>query len=292
MVCAKQVFCNLNYLNPCMKEHSSITTKDNLKIAIFSNQLKSDKGVLVITHGMGEHAKRYSEMADFFTKEGFAVVGFDIRGHGMSGGRRGHTPGYDFLMDDIERVCSKVKTDHPSLPIFLFGHSMGGNLVLNFLLRKPNIFAGAIVTGPYLKLGFEPPKWKIKLAKLSANIWPSLSQPTDLELDALSRNKEVIRKYENDELVHDRITSAFFVNVHFAGQYAISHANEIKTPLLIMHGEDDRLTSPEGSKEFASNANSNVHLKLWKGLYHELHNEPEKKEVFQYELEWIEELLK
>ena len=275
-----------------MKEHSSITTKDNLKIAIFSNQLKSDKGVLVITHGMGEHAKRYSEMADFFTKEGFAVVGFDIRGHGMSGGRRGHTPGYDFLMDDIERVCSKVKTDHPSLPIFLFGHSMGGNLVLNFLLRKPNIFAGAIVTGPYLKLGFEPPKWKIKLAKLSANIWPSLSQPTDLELDALSRNKEVIRKYEDDELVHDRITSAFFVNVHFAGQYAISHANEIKTPLLIMHGEDDRLTSPEGSKEFASNANSNVHLKLWKGLYHELHNEPEKKEVFQYELEWIEELLK
>jgi len=275
-----------------MKEYTSITTRDNLKIAIFSNQLKSEKGLILITHGMGEHANRYGHMANFFSNEGFAVMAFDIRGHGCSEGKRGHAPGYDYLMDDLDRVYLKVKTDYPSLPIFLFGHSMGGNLVLNFLLRKQKELNGAIVTGPYLRLGFEPPKWKIILAKLSANIWPSLSQPTELELDALSRNQDVIHKYEDDELVHDRITSAFFVNVHFAGQYAISHANEIKTPLLIMHGEDDRLTSPEGSKEFASNANSNVHLKLWKGLYHELHNEPEKKEVFQYELEWIEELLK
>ena len=169
---------------------------------------------------------------------------------------------------------------------------MGGNLVINFLLRKQKELDGAIVTGPYLRLGFEPPKWKIILAKLSANIWPSLSQPTALELDALSRNQDVIHKYEDDELVHDRITSAFFVNVHFAGQYAIEHAAEIKKPLLIMHGTDDRLTSPEGSKAFASNANGNVKLKLWNGLYHELHNEPEQEEVFRYELEWINGLLK
>ena len=194
-------------------------------------------------------------------------------------------------MDDIERVHTQVKKDYPSLPIFLFGHSMGGNLVLNFLLRKPNSICGAIVTGAYLKLGFEPPKWKIILAKLSSSIWPTLSQPTELELDALSRNKEVIRKYENDELVHDRITSAFFINVHFAGQYVIDHANEIKTPLLVMHGMEDRLTSPKGSQEFASNSGENVHLKMWDGLYHELHNEPEKQEIFNYEMEWMNKLL-
>jgi alpha-beta hydrolase superfamily lysophospholipase len=194
-------------------------------------------------------------------------------------------------MDDIERVYNQVKKDYPSLPIFLFGHSMGGNLVLNYLLRKPNNICGAIVTGAYLKLGFEPPKWKIILAKLSSSIWPTLSQPTELELDALSRNKEVIRKYENDVLVHDQITSAFFINVHFAGQYAIDHANEIKTPLLVMHGIEDRLTSPTGSQEFASNAGKNVHLKMWDGLYHELHNEPEKQEIFNYEMEWMNKLL-
>ncbi|MDA7762848.1 lysophospholipase [Crocinitomicaceae bacterium] len=275
-----------------MKEYTSITTRDNLKIAIFSNQLKSEKGLILITHGMGEHANRYGHMANFFSNEGFAVMAFDIRGHGCSEGKRGHAPGYDYLMDDLDRVYLKVKTDYPSLPIFLFGHSMGGNLVINFLLRKQKELDGAIVTGPYLRLGFEPPKWKIILAKLSANIWPSLSQPTALELDALSRNQDVIHKYEDDELVHDRITSAFFVNVHFAGQYAIEHAGEIKKPLLIMHGTDDRLTSPEGSKAFASNANGNVKLKLWNGLYHELHNEPEQEEVFRYELEWINGLLK
>jgi len=274
-----------------MKEYSSITSLDNLKISIFSNQLKSEKGLVLITHGMGEHANRYGHMANFFSKEGFTVIAFDIRGHGCSQGKRGHTPSYGHLMDDMERVYLKIKADYPSLPIFLFGHSMGGNLVLNFLLRKPNELKGAMVTGPYLRLGFEPPKWKIILAKLSANIWPSLSQPTELELDALSRNQEVIRKYEDDELVHDRITSAFFVNVHFAGQYAIDHAGEIKTPLLIMHGSDDRLTSPEGSRAFATNAKENVKLKLWNGLYHELHNEPEQEEVFNYELEWINKLL-
>ena len=274
-----------------MKEYKSILCKDGLKIATFSNHFKSEKGVIIITHGMGEHSMRYMEMADFYTKEGYTVISFDIRGHGLSEGKRGHTPGYDFLMDNIERVYSQVKKDYPSLPIFLFGHSMGGNLVLNFLLRKPNSICGAIVTGAYLKLGFEPPKWKIILAKLSSSIWPTLSQPTELELDALSRNKEVIRKYENDELVHDRITSAFFINVHFAGQYVIDHANEIKTPLLVMHGMEDRLTSPKGSQEFASNAGENVHLRIWDGLYHELHNEPEKQEIFNYEIEWINKLL-
>ncbi len=274
-----------------MKEYTSILSKDGLKITTFSNYLKSEKGVMIITHGMGEHSMRYTEMADFYTHEGYTVISFDIRGHGLSEGKRGHTPGFEFLMDDIERVYTQVMKDYPSLPIFLFGHSMGGNLVLNFLLRKPNSICGAIVTGAYLKLGFEPPKWKIILAKLSSSIWPTLSQPTDLELDALSRNKEVIRKYENDELVHDRITSAFFINVHFAGQYVIDHANEIKTPLLVMHGMEDRLTSPKGSQEFASNAGENVHLKMWEGLYHELHNEPEKQEIFNYEMEWMNKLL-
>ena len=274
-----------------MKEYTSILSKDGLKITTFSNYLKSEKGVIIITHGMGEHSMRYTEMSDFYTNEGYTVISFDIRGHGLSEGKRGHTPGFEFLMDDIERVYTQVKKDYPSLPIFLFGHSMGGNLVLNFLLRKPNSICGAIVTGAYLKLGFDPPKWKIILAKLSSSIWPTLSQPTELELDALSRNKEVIRKYENDELVHDRITSAFFINVHFAGQYVIDHANEIKTPLLVMHGMEDRLTSPKGSQEFASNAGENVHLKMWDGLYHELHNEPEKQEIFHYEMEWMNKLL-
>jgi alpha-beta hydrolase superfamily lysophospholipase len=97
----------------------------------------------------------------------------------------------------------------------------------------------------------------------------------------------VVKAYEVDELVHDKITSAFFVNVHFAGPYAIEHAAKIKTPLLLMHGLEDRLTSPEGTKEFMQNAGSNVTVKYWSGLYHEIHNEPEQLDVFQMELNWL-----
>ena len=274
-----------------MKPYTTLKTKDDLKIALFSNQLKSKKGVILVTHGMGEHALRYSEMARYFTEAGFAVVAFDIRGHGASEGKRGHTPSYDLLMDDIDRIYDKVKSDYLDAPVVLFGHSMGGNLILNFLLRRKRKVAGAIVTGPYLKLGFEPPKWKIILAKLSSKILPSLSQPTELEKPALTRTSQVVRDYEDDHLVHDRITSSFFINVHYAGQYAIDHAHEITTPLLIMHGSEDRLTSPEGTIEFIKNARGHVSSKIWDGLYHELHNEPERKEVFLYELNWLKELL-
>jgi alpha-beta hydrolase superfamily lysophospholipase len=274
-----------------MKPYTTLKTKDDLKINLFSNQMKSDKGVILVTHGMGEHALRYAEMARYFTKSGFAVVAFDIRGHGSSEGKRGHTPSYDLLMDDIDRVYDKVKFDFSDTPVVLFGHSMGGNLILNFLLRRKRKIAGAIVTAPYLKLGFEPPKWKIILAKLSSNILPSLSQPTELEKPALTRTPEVVREYEDDHLVHDRITSSFFINVHFAGEYAIDHAHEITTPLLVMHGSEDRLTSPEGTMEFIKNAPDQVSSKIWNGLYHELHNEPERNEVFLYELNWLKELL-
>ena len=114
-------------------------------------------------------------MARYFTEAGFAVVAFDIRGHGTSEGKRGHTPSYDLLMDDIEGVYDKVKSDYPDAPVVLFGHSMGGNLILNFILRRKRKVAGVIVTGPYLKLGFEPPKWKIILLLFllsSIPIWP------------------------------------------------------------------------------------------------------------------------
>ena len=274
-----------------MKYYTTLMTKDNLKINLFSNQLKNKRGVIVVTHGMGEHALRYAEMASYFTEAGFIVVAFDIRGHGSSEGKRGHTPSYDLLMDDIDRVYDYVCSDFPDVPIVLFGHSMGGNLILNFLLRRKRKVAGVIVTGPYFKLGFEPPKWKIVLAKLSSNILPRLSQPTGLEKVALTRRHEVVREYEDDQLVHDRISSSFFINVHFAGQYAIDHAHEITTPLLVMHGSADRLTSPQGTMEFIKNAPDHVSSKIWQGLYHELHNEPERKEVFLYELNWLNGVL-
>lgn len=245
------------------------------------------KAVVALIHGMGEHSLRYIHVAKFFAENGIATMGIDLRGHGKSDGKRGHAPNYEALMNDIDSFLKKVKQEFSELPLIIYGHSMGGNLTLNYLIRRQPELSAAIVTSPYLKLAFEPPKWKVVLGKLSAGLIPTLSQPTGLETAAISRDKKVVKAYEVDEFVHDKITSAFFVNVHFAGPYAIENAAKIKTPLLVMHGLEDRLTSPEGTKEFMQNAGSNVTVKYWAGLYHEIHNEPEQQEVFQTELDWL-----
>ena len=266
----------------------SFQTNDGLTLRGFTLLPKGNpKAIIALIHGMGEHSQRYNHVAQFFEKQRIVTMGIDLRGHGKSEGKRGHTPDYATLMNDIYRFLDKVKREFPNIPIILYGHSMGGNLCLNYIIRKQPNISGAIVTSPYLKLAFEPPKWKVVLGKLSAGLLPTLTQSTGLDTNAISRDKKIVKAYEVDEFVHDKITSAFFVNVHFAGPYAIEHAAKVNIPLLLMHGLDDQLTSPEGTKEFMENAGENVTVKYWPGLFHEIHNEPEQLEVFQTELDWM-----
>jgi alpha-beta hydrolase superfamily lysophospholipase len=240
---------------------------------------------------MGEHAHRYDHVAEYFKNVNIATIAIDLRGHGNSQGKRGHMPSFDHMMNDLKLSMYEVFSEYKGLPLILYGHSMGGNLILNYLLRNAQGISGAIITGPYLQLGFEPPKWKVLLAKLSANIYPSLSQSTGLEKIALARSSKVIKEYENDPLVHDKITASFFINIHQGGIDVITRSKELKTEILLMHGAKDRLTSPEGSKVFYSNAGPNVRFHLLEELYHEIHNEPEKNEVFQLQLDWLDALL-
>jgi alpha-beta hydrolase superfamily lysophospholipase len=269
----------------------SLQAKDATQLNGFHFPVAEPKAVIALIHGMGEHAMRYEHVAHFMNKENIAVMTLDLRGHGTSAGKKGHTPNYEMLMSDLDLFIEKAKEYYPSKPLILYGHSMGGNLVLNYLIRRQPALHGAIVTAPYLKLAFEPPSWKVSLGKLTAGIFPTLTQPTGLETAAISKDPEEVRKYEADPLVHDKITSSFFVNVHFAGPYAIENAAKIKIPLLLMHGLSDRLTSPKGTEEFAKNASSNTTVKFWPGLYHELHNEPERNEVLEFEMAWLKEIL-
>ena len=167
---------------------------------------------------------------------------------------------------------------------------MGGGIVLNYLLkRQPNI-AGAIATGPLLKLAFEPPAFKVFLSKMMVNIYPAFTETAPVDAEAISRDRNEVRKYTEDVHNHGKITAGTFFGMFNAGKWNIEHASELKVPLLLMHGMADRLTSPEGTKEFAANAPKNlVTLKLWEGFYHELHNEPEpdRSEVFAYITNWL-----
>ena len=274
-----------------MKIFRSFKTEDKLNLELYSSSIKKPRVVIFLVHGMGEHARRYTHVAEYFKNANIAMVAIDLRGHGSSQGKRGHMPSFEHMMSDLKLALAEIVSAYKGVPVVLYGHSMGGNLILNYLLRGTQGIIGAIVTGPYLRLGFEPPKWKVLLAKLSANIYPALSQPTGLEKIALARSPQVIQEYENDPLVHDKITASFFINIHQAGIDAIDRSTELAIPILLMHGAKDRLTSPAGSKEFYSNAGPNVSFHLLEELYHEIHNEPENNDVFQTQLLWIEELL-
>jgi len=164
---------------------------------------------------------------------------------------------------------------------------MGGNVVSNFILRRKSKVKGAIISSPMLKLAFDPPAWKLIAGKFMRNIYPAFQESTGLDAQAISRDKKAVEKYINDPLVHDKITVNFSLPFFEAGDYAIDHASELKIPALLIHGTADALTDYKGSQAFANNAGDIVQINLYEDGYHELHNEPNKDEVLQDVINWL-----
>ncbi|MBN1163230.1 MAG: lysophospholipase [Candidatus Krumholzibacteriota bacterium] len=271
-----------------MKEEIQIRTADRVLLrGRVWRPGKDPRGTLCLVHGLGEHGGRYSHLAAFLNRHGYILLAIDLRGHGRSEGKRGHTPGYAAMLDDIRAFLEEAEKLYPEKPVFLYGHSMGGNLVLNYALHRRPSLEGIIATAPLLRSAFEPPRWKMLLASLMLGIWPSLSLSSGLSSADLSRDPEVVRAYDEDPLVHDRVTPRF-LEIRRAGVRAVERAGELSLPLLLMHGDADRVTSCPTSRLFADRAGSICTLKIWPGLYHEIHNEPERGAVFDYLLSWLE----
>jgi len=265
--------------------------RDGLELYARGWKPEAPKAVVVLVHGHGEHVNRYHHVAAALTQAGYALQGFDLRGHGQSGGQRGHTPTYENLLDDITDFIAEAQKRYPGLPVFLYGHSMGGNQVINYVLRTPNGLKGVIATGPWLKLAFDPPAAQVLVAKLLNSLISSFSLASGLNQEALSRDPEVVRKYVADPLVHDKISVRLYTGMYAHGFWALEHAAELKIPMLLMHGSADKLTSAPASQEFAKKAGKFVTLRIWNGFYHEIHNEPEQAEVLQVMVGWLNQQL-
>jgi alpha-beta hydrolase superfamily lysophospholipase len=267
----------------------SFRTTDGLDLfAHVCFSIDNPKAVIVLIHGIGEHTGRYDHVGLVLAEKGYVLAGFDMRGHGKSGGPKGHTPSYDSLLDDINVFLMQVEKRFPGQRYFLFGHSMGGNLVLNYALRCKSNLQGVIATSPWLKLAFEPPTSKVMLARLMNTLAPGFTQTSGLDTKALSRDATVVTAYENDPLVHNKISARLFISMYESGLWALDHAAEFPLPLLLMQGSADRLDSLDATKEFATKAGAKVTLRVWDGFFHELHNEPGKAEVFKMIVEWLE----
>lgn len=248
--------------------------------------LAEPRAVICLVHGLGEHSGRYSRVAGFLNGTGCALLALDLRGHGRSEGKRGHTPDVEALMDDISNLLMEAEKRYPGSPRFLYGHSMGGNLVINFALRRNSRLRGVIASAPLLRTAFDPPRWKLIIVKIMRSLWPSFSTSNELEVNWLSRDQAVVQAYRDDPLVHDRVT-ATFLDIREAGVWAVEHAGELSLPLLLMHGDADRITSLRASREFAAGAGDGCTLKIWNGLYHEIHSEPEREDVLSCLARWL-----
>jgi alpha-beta hydrolase superfamily lysophospholipase len=252
---------------------------------------QAPKAVICLVHGHGEHCERYAHLAKYFNDRNFAVVAYDHIGHGHSEGKRGHTPNIDAYLDDIALLLGHARQFYPDAPLVLYGHSMGGNLVLNFTLRRKPDIRATIATGPWIQLAFEPNKALVTVGKLLRGIAPSLQQPTGLDPAHISKQAQVVEAYKNDPLVHGKTTPAAGLGMMEAAAWLNNFKEEVPVPLLVMHGADDKITDPEGTKNFARNAKGDVTLKLWDGLYHEIHNEANQNEIFDFTINWLESRL-
>jgi alpha-beta hydrolase superfamily lysophospholipase len=249
------------------------------------------KGVVCLIHGLGDHVGRFEHVGRAFNNAGYFLSGFDLRGHGKTCGPRGHIPSLKTIMQDIHQFMELQKKNHPDLPAFLYGHSFGGLLTLAYAIQYGNELSGVIVTGAGLRSPLLEHKMKVILAKLFGLLLPEITISTGLDSAMISRDRDAVQRYMNDPLVHNRTSLGLVRTGLNAITICFARAKELKPPLLIMHGTADEITYPGGSKEFAmlvSEANKDVTLKLWDGLYHELHNEPEQAEVFKVMTGWLD----
>ncbi|MCB0643652.1 MAG: lysophospholipase [Phaeodactylibacter sp.] len=250
--------------------------------------VEAPKAVLVLLHGLGEHIERYEHVAAFMNAQGFGFLGIDLPGHGQSGGKRGHGPDLSTYLDVVAVAREKAKAYFGDSPLFLYGHSMGGNIVLNYLLDRQGAgFQGVIATSAWIKLKTEPPAFKIGLGRLMNRLYPAFSQPNGLDPNDISRDKAVVQKYQSDPLVHNQITASTGISIYDKAQFIQNFEGPTPIPLLLIHGTADPITDPAGSEQLAAQLQGDVELQLFPGLYHETHNEPEQAQVLNRIADWI-----
>lgn len=249
------------------------------------------RAVMLLVHGQGEHIGRYGHLASWYNAQGIAVVGYDQQGYGQSEGRRGHAKSVEVLLDDLGQALEETRKLYPELPLFLYGQSMGANILLNFLFRRHPGVSGAVASSPWIRLAFDPPAVKVWAGRLLRRYMPHLRLPNGLAVRFLSHDPKVVDDYQRDRLVHNLLSAGAGIDLLESAGWLNRYAGETPVPLLLMHGGADRITSAPATRELAGRLQGDVTHREWPDLYHELHNEPEKEQVFAYTLAWMEKCM-
>jgi len=268
----------------------TFSANDGLKIFTICWQPAADPiGVILLVHGIGEHAGRYDHVAEVLTDAGYIVYALDHRGHGRSEGLRTYFESFDVLLADLENYYQAIKAKHTGVPFFMYGHSMGSLISLMFVLMHQSELAGWISTGSPLMSDSLAPKFVVQFANMVAGIAPKL-QIIRLAGNNISRDPVVVERYNNDPLVNRRPLRVGMVTMIFNNAIAMrKRLNELTLPILVMHGGDDAIAPASGSEYlYIHAASEDKQLKIYDKYLHEIHNEFGRETVFADMLAWLE----
>lgn len=247
------------------------------------------RAVVLLAHGYAEHAGRYGHVARLFTQAGYAVYAVDHWGHGRSDGEGGFVPRFSAFTDGVAELLTLVKVNHGDTPRLLLGHSMGGLIATLFLIERQDAFAAAALSGPAIVPAEPPSRFTIWISRLLSRFLPRLGV-LSLDANGVSRDPAVVSAYRADPLVYDgKIGARLGKEFMDAMNAAQAGASTITLPILIQHGEADRLTAPEGSRFLFDHVSSkDKRLEIYPGLFHEIYNEPEREAVLDDLIGWFD----
>jgi alpha-beta hydrolase superfamily lysophospholipase len=246
------------------------------------------RGVLVIMHGIRDHALRYSALADAANAAGFAVFAADMRGHGHSGGARQRFESLDQLVGDLRVVVESAQKRYPGNPVFLYGHSLGGLIATRYAEQYQAELSGLVLSGPALKLLPTVTSGQMSAARFFGTVLPGLpAQPVD-DNDFVSAPQEREALQHDPFVWHDNLPARSAKAGLNGVDDVQQHGAELTLPLLMMHGTVDKATNIEGSQWLNATAkSSDKTLKLWEGSYHDLLHEPQRDQVISTVVAWL-----
>jgi alpha-beta hydrolase superfamily lysophospholipase len=270
---------------------STFTASDGDNIALQDWPLPEGlalRGVVILVHGLGEHAGRYDHVARRLNSWGFAVRGYDQYGHGESDGMRGGLPVRPRLLDDLSDVIESTRARMDAgLPMVVLGHSMGG-LVASCLVALRDVrIEGLVLSSPALDPGLSA--FQKLLLAMVPRIAPNLTLGNGLDPDLISHDPDVVAAYKADPMVHDRISGRLARFIADTGPLVLEHAAGWRVPTLLMWAGEDKLVNPRGARAFAAAAPPGVvTARCFEGLFHEIFNELDSEPVFATLKQWLD----
>ncbi len=261
----------------------------NAKLYSRRYELLEPHGEIILLHGFGEHCGRYDRLISYLLTNNYAVTTYDQRGHGRSSGLQGHIDNFSDYEADLDRAVSEVRGRYQPRKLFLIGHSMGGLVTLRYLMHRSDQVDGAAISAPLMALASPVPPVKRLVGAISATLAPRFRMKNGINPAHLSRDKTVGQAYVADPLVNNLVSARWFAEATKAMEEVQHKAPQITAPVLLMHGTADRLASCAATKTlFQRLASADKRLKIYDGYFHELFNEPEKEEVFNRIMSWLE----